>query len=155
MSYRVTAAALGALLALSATVAVAPANAATTDPVDSAASARASTPSAPSSGTAVSDQHLRAAGYEAMAKVKAGGATGTLWRIIEPAGAWTWHANIHNAAPGSQVRAQNWYDNVVSSAIVLPGEIGVNTGTWSSRGKFRVCIRLTDGTHSCSYYSQT
>ncbi|MCR3754405.1 hypothetical protein [Lentzea californiensis] len=152
MSCKVTSASLGPLLALAATLTVAPANAATTDPM---ALARASTPLVPSLNAAVSDQHLRAAGYESMAKVKAGGATGTLWRIIEPAGAWTWHANIHNAAPGSQVRAQNWYDNVVSSAVVPPGEIGVNTGTWSSFGKFRVCIRLTDGTHSCGYYSQT
>ncbi|MEV6711499.1 hypothetical protein AB0M48_05565 [Lentzea sp. NPDC051208] len=59
------------------------------------------------------------------------------------------------AGLGREVRAQNWYDNVVASAIVPPGEIGVNTGTWTSRGKFRVCIRLTDGTHRCSCYSQT
>ncbi|WP_434447412.1 hypothetical protein [Lentzea sp. E54] len=155
MSYRVTAAALGALLALSAAVAVAPADAATAGPVASAAPALAVTSPTSSSGEAMSDQQLRAAGYERMAIVRAGEATGTLWRIIEPAGAWTWHANLHNAAPGSKVWAENWFSNVVSSATVPAGEIGVNTGTWSSFGRFRVCFRLADGTYRGSYYSQT
>ncbi|MFD4675961.1 hypothetical protein ACFWNN_39990 [Lentzea sp. NPDC058450] len=140
MFRRITAAALGALLALSV--------AATTG---STASADAAT----SSTATMSDEQLRAAGYERMAVVRAGGATGSLWRVIQPAGAWTWHANIHNAAPGSKVWAENWFSNVVDSAVVPPGEIGVNTGTWSSRGKFRVCFRLADGTYRGSYYSQT
>ncbi|WP_156093796.1 hypothetical protein [Lentzea aerocolonigenes] len=131
---------------------MAPAEAATADPV---ASVLAVTSPTSSSGETVSDQQLQAAGYERMAVVRAGGATGTLWRIIEPAGAWTWHANLHNAAPGSKVWAENWFSNVVSSATVPSGEIGVNTGTWSSFGKFRVCFRLADGTYRGSYYSQT
>ncbi|MEV6712882.1 hypothetical protein AB0M48_12695 [Lentzea sp. NPDC051208] len=143
------------MLALSATVAVASADAATADPIASVASALAVRSQASSSGEAVSDQQLRAAGYERMAIVRAGGTTGTLWRIIEPAGAWRWHANLHNAAPGSKVWAENWFSNVVSSATVPAGEIGVNTGTWSSFGKFRVCFRLADGTYRGSYYSQT
>lgn len=137
MFRRITAAALGALLALSVSTTVAPANAAT------------------SSNTTMSDQDLRAAGYQRMAVVNSGAVTGTLWRIIQPAGAWTWHANVHHAAPGTEVWAYNWFDNVVSSAVVPQGEIGVNTGTWSSFGRFRVCFRLVDSTARCSYYSQT
>ncbi|QKW09599.1 hypothetical protein HUT18_27590 [Streptomyces sp. NA04227] len=109
--------------------------------------------SAPESLT--SDDALRAAGYERMAVIRLSGATGTLWRIIEPAGAWTWHGNLHNAPPGSRIEARNWFENVITSAVVAPGHIGVNTSTWSSRGRFRICIYVAGGRSGCSYFSPT
>jgi hypothetical protein len=96
---------------------------------------------------------LRAAGYERMAGIQRAGATGTLWRQTTPAGGWNWHANIHHAPPGSEVRAENWYSNVVARALVPPGETGANTSSWGSRGRFRVCIVVAGGGSGCSYFS--
>lgn len=103
----------------------------------------------------LTSRNAPAAHYERMATIRLSGATGTLWRSIRPAGAWDWHANIHNAPPGSRVEARNWFENVVSSAVVPPGEIGANTGSWSSFGRFRVCIYVTGGRSGCSYFSPT
>lgn len=66
----------------------------------------------------------------------------------------TWHGHLEYGAEGDRVWAENWWGNVVGSAVVPANKFSVDTSSWRSHGTYRVCGKANVGTVTfCSPYA--